>query len=231
MSLSRGPSRLLQLLRWCHHKWVRINPTREWLRTQLNCSLRSLDYWSAALRGLHLLKTKQRRRRPAIYLLPRHALAGAIICSSRGSATLQFKKPPKGINRESIKVSKNHTPRKGVQREVSVTRESAETIAGFERFFGLFIAAGKPLNQADMVRAQMQWSRLDVGQRFSALADAEQQLMRTREARFIPLPDNYLAGRPWTRTALPRTLPYINPKTDEALKKHDEVLRLLKESA
>lgn len=100
---------------------------------------------------------------------------------------------------------------------------------GFERFFGLFLAAGKPMNEGNMIQAQARWSCLTPQDKACAIADAERQLIRTKETRFMPFPENYLAARPWNRTAPSRTLPYIDPKTDKALQTHDEVLRLLKE--
>lgn len=100
---------------------------------------------------------------------------------------------------------------------------------GFEEFIGLFLAAGKPVNPGDVIQAQAKWVTLNEESKLLAFQDARQQLMRTRDARYMPLPANYLAARPWTRTAPARTLPYIDPKTEKALDTHSEVSKLLEE--
>jgi hypothetical protein len=100
-------------------------------------------------------------------------------------------------------------------------------VRGFQEFIGLFLAAGKAINDRDLILAEKRWTALPLPDQLSALKTAKYQLEHTADEHFIPLPQNFLGAKPWTRAAPPRSLPAIHPKTDRAKKRHDEMMEIL----
>ena len=102
-------------------------------------------------------------------------------------------------------------------------------MTGFERYFGLFMAAGKAVNGYDVNMARMRWSRMTHQDQLAAYQHAYKLCCET-EAQFIPTPERHLASQPWTRRALPRTLPPPLRAADKrAIDRHNEVLKMLGE--
>lgn len=226
---------LLRLLRWCHHNWSVIAPSIEWLAKQLKCSIRTVKRALSRIR--FLLRMRRRARGTAVIELLPEAFEVDLLpvkkCKSVTSS--EQKKRESGtslpIREEKTDKIEERTPRKPPAMETSMNEPQIgqHPAKGFEPFFGMFLAAGKKLNSGDWIRGVAKWTLLSDAEKFAAMEDARQQLMRTKDPRFMPLPENYLAARPWTRVAMPRTLPYIDPATDKALQTHEEVLRLLEE--
>jgi len=78
-----------------------------------------------------------------------------------------------------------------------------------------------------LILAEKRWTALPLPDQLSALKTAKYQLEHTADEHFIPLPQNFLGAKPWTRAAPPRSLPAIHPKTDRAKKRHDEMMQIL----
>lgn len=221
MRLSRGARDLLDLFRWFHRRAKTVFPSQYELAKWLKCSIRSVKRFVAELLGLGIIDVERRYRRSSVYRIVQDvpALVPIVVtpCSSSPRVYSKFE------SRETREEQRRKPP---VMEESSMLPKPME---GFERFMGLFVAAGKPMNDGNVIRAQAAWSRLTQADKIRAFQDAERQLIRTLDPRWMPFPENYLAARSWTRTAPARSLPYIDPKTDKALQTHDEVLRLLKE--
>jgi hypothetical protein len=96
-------------------------------------------------------------------------------------------------------------------------------------FVGLFVSAGKPLNERDINLAKSRWKELSLADKRAAFRVARDQLQRTIEPEYIPLPANFLTAKPWTRTGEARSLPYVDKKLKREIDKFNEVQRLLEE--
>jgi hypothetical protein len=106
-------------------------------------------------------------------------------------------------------------------------RHFVKPCEGFERYFGIFLAAGKPLSEVDMVRARFRWEELGTHDQLAAIAHALRLCSET-EARYVPLPENHLTTQAWTRVAMPRSLPRpLKPADQRAIERHNDVLDLL----
>lgn len=86
------------------------------------------------------------------------------------------------------------------------SQEIAKADLDFGRFMGAFLAAGVLLNAGDMAACGVSWAAVPKEQRRAA-ADCAERAARETEARFMGLPQNFLAKRPWTRDGPGRSLP------------------------
>lgn len=77
---------------------------------------------------------------------------------------------------------------------------------GWEEYLGVFLFAGKALNDADIQDALRNWLSLDVADRILAFQHI-QSVARENEAQFVPMPANHLRRKPWTRRGPGRLLP------------------------
>ena len=77
---------------------------------------------------------------------------------------------------------------------------------GWEEYLGVFLFAGKALNDADIQDALRNWLSLDVADRILAFQHI-QSVARENEAQFVPMPANHLRKKPWTRRGPGRLLP------------------------
>lgn len=96
---------------------------------------------------------------------------------------------------------------------------------GWETYIGIFLAAGKKLNQSDLTKGLRQWLSLETAEQLAAVRDIE-ATARTREAEFIQFPVNHLKDRPWTRVGPERILP--EPSRSAAAQDEAERLFLLR---
>jgi hypothetical protein len=226
---------LLDLLTWCKKHWAVIEPTQEWIAGKLGWTLRTCQRWIAVAKRLGRLKVSPRYRRTAIYeLLP--VPCGAQISFDfsdggvNGGAELKPLIKTSCSSVEDIsRVERTHQ-RKPVSSERSSMAElTPAPMTGFERYFGLFMAAGKAVNGYDVNMARMRWSRMTHQDQLAAYQHAYKLCCET-EAQFIPTPERHLASQPWTRRALPRTLPPPLRAADKrAIDRHNEVLKMLGE--
>lgn len=101
---------------------------------------------------------------------------------------------------------------------------------GWQEYIGVFLAAGKPLNDRDLEKALREWLSMDAGNRAQAQLSAVQVCGAADSQNFIPLPVNHLVGRAWTRRAPERVLPVTKPPSkaqrgqDEAERRFDEMM-------
>ena len=116
----------------------------------------------------------------------------------------------------------------GTTSEIARTEPRAVYDPAFKAYIGVFASAGKPMNHRDLRKAYDLWCALAPEDKAAAHPDAIKTCQSRRFACFIPLPANHLKSYSWTRTAMPRTLEYIDPKTVE---NESEMLRLLQEVA
>jgi 5-methylcytosine-specific restriction endonuclease McrA len=79
----------------------------------------------------------------------------------------------------------------------------------FECYFGMFEASGKPLNETDKRKSAMAFLSMSEPDQIAAHDDAARKFHDGTwpTADLTPFPSNHIAGRAWTRTAKPRTLP------------------------
>ncbi len=80
----------------------------------------------------------------------------------------------------------------------------------FQAYLGVFLAAGRPLNDEDAQLAHRLWRQMPIEERIAAGRHAIKMCVET-VTEFLPLPVNHLRGKAWTRVAPPRTLPYRPP--------------------
>ena len=85
----------------------------------------------------------------------------------------------------------------------------------FREYIEIFGSAGTEISKIDVIRAFGVWNGLPMETRVAALEHALELCLHTK-TRFIPKPVNHLLDEGWTRVAMPRTLPYIDPKEREA---------------
>lgn len=95
-----------------------------------------------------------------------------------------------------------------------------------EQFIGLFLSAGKPLNKGDLARTQSRWCELSPDDQVAAFNSAHEKLIQTADPQFIPLPANFLSDKPWTRKAMPRSLPVVEaPKKSKRATEREALIR------
>lgn len=226
MNICRGALSFLRLFRWCHHNWDAVNAPLQWFADKLKCSLRTVKRYLEVLRG-RLVRVQRRARQSSVYELSAEALEmdlfGTSSTPKNGTSS-----GPIPYKEKTIKTHEERTQRKPPASEGAMN-ENHHPSEGFEPFFGLFLAAGKALNHGDFLRAHALWTRLTSSDKLRAMVDARQQLERTADAHFVPLPENYLRTRPWTRIAQPRTLPVVTRKEIESQAQTDEIERRLLE--
>lgn len=226
---------LLDLLTWCKKHWAVIEPTQEWIAGKLGWTLRTCQRWIAVAKRLGRLKVSPRYRRTAIYeLLPVPCGAQMSFDFSdggvNGGAELKPQENPCSSSSTDIsRVERTHQ-RKPVSSERSSMAElTPAPMSGFERYFGIFVASGKPLNRHDMIRAQAKWSTMNYHDQFAATQHALKLCSET-DPQFVPAPERHLSTQPWTRIAMPRTLPPPLRAADKrAIDRHNEVLKMLGE--
>jgi hypothetical protein len=119
---------------------------------------------------------------------------------------------PATPNRKPVSNSAESPAENSHHKGGSIEPGAGEGSSSPENFIGLFLSAGKPLNKRDLNLAASQWRALSPTDRISAFNAARDQLQRTADPQYIPLPANFLVSRAWERTAMPRQLP-IKPKT------------------
>lgn len=119
--------------------------------------------------------------------------------------------------------------------EVRVQSQSSAPVCpdrsenGYSAFVGLFLAAGKPINERDLELTRARWFEFSFDDQIRAYRAAREQLLRTLEPRFIPLPANFLRAKSWTRSAPKRTLPHLDPKTEREIERSNQVMSILEE--
>lgn len=103
------------------------------------------------------------------------------------------------------------TPRPGETHALSYsgkpsTPESPIDEAQWQEYIGVFLAAGKHLNETDIGHALRQWVSIEPDERSLALHDIRTRAIGT-SAQYIPLPVNHLTKKPWTRRGPGRLMP------------------------
>lgn len=131
-------------------------------------------------------------------------------------------------SREAMAKAKASESSEGVQGEASGPRSSTPAIAvasgqGWENFIGLYLAAGKALNEQDLAEGLREWLSLEMPDQLAAFRHLQTEALRS-EARFLMFPANYLRKRPWTRVGPGRVLPLQKrTRVDDA---NEEALRI-----
>jgi|HubBroStandDraft_4_1064222.scaffolds.fasta_scaffold210847_2 hypothetical protein len=234
MQLSRGARRYFHLIEGFIRRTGRaFFASQRWVAAHFGVSIRAVKYWFAELlRGGFVAKTRRANKSSFVTILRR-----IIALPFAPRTSLPYKDEPTVVNPSTMgrDTDAREPPKVRVERKPMQTalerNDDHPPMTGFEEFFGLFVAAGKPLHKADLGEAQAAWTRLTLEAKRLAFVAARERLMRTLEPRFMPTPARFLQARSWQRDALERTLPYIDPKMDREADKYNEVLRLLKETA
>ncbi len=89
---------------------------------------------------------------------------------------------------------------------------------GWEVYIGIFLAAGKPLNDRDLEKTLRIWLGMPTEAKLQATSDAEAMCRSASSHEHIKFPFNHLSDHPWTRKAPERVLPYDKPlsKSEQA---------------
>ena len=168
--------------------------------------LRSIKYGIAELVRAGFLLVTQRGPTSAIYKILQPECTP--FCTPSAGSSLYDSEPYE-------KTSKTETPttaQENMEPEPLKTARATPYSEAFEGYIGVFMSAGKPLNDQDVFSAWREWREIPVAEQLHAVRDAVIVLQGTREARYMPFPVNHLRGRGWTRRALERTLPYHDPR-------------------
>lgn len=99
----------------------------------------------------------------------------------------------------------------------SENRQRADDL--FRTFIGIFLAAGKALNDRDIERALRGWLNMEEPEQLICIDHIKQACLdgEYSDARHTPYPHNYLRDKPWTRRGLGGR---ILPTTNKASTKH-----------
>lgn len=105
---------------------------------------------------------------------------------------------------------------KEVQEEKQKSRSPAVIIPDrFQDFIGMFIAAGKAMNEIDIGNALKVWLNSDPPEHEVICADVARKLQdgTWSDAQHTPMPRRYLENKEWTRKSAGRILPTVVPKS------------------
>lgn len=176
---------------------------RKTLAARFKVCVRTIGRVLKKLRGLSLLPTPKRRARSsAVYCLPSvpsnvpSSASPSLLYEVKSKETAPEKKPPMSETASNTKIPLGWDE-------------------GFRGYLGIFMAAGKRLGRTDMARAHAVWSGMGLDERSLACEDALRTCQRTNIERYIPFPVNHLLSKAWERTGAPRTMEYIDPKSEE----------------
>ena len=103
-----------------------------------------------------------------------------------------------------------------LEKEVREEKRVATTAPDrFQEFIGMFIAAGKAMNEIDIEAALKLWLNSEPPEHDDICGDVERKLRdgTWSDARHTPMPKRYLEGKEWTRKAIPRVLPTVGAKS------------------
>ena len=82
-----------------------------------------------------------------------------------------------------------------------VANSEARPSDGFDAYIQVFLDGGKPINDRDREKTLRIWLGMSDADKAAAHASAESTVRDSAHAQFVPLPQNHLSGRPWTRNA------------------------------
>ena len=107
---------------------------------------------------------------------------------------------------------------RGVRAPISrkdAVSENAAATGLFQEFIGVFLAAGKPLNEIDNERARKLWLKFDAPEHGRILEHLKRSVTdgTWSDALHTPMPNNYLRSKAWTRVGPGRVLP-LPPKSE-----------------
>jgi hypothetical protein len=110
---------------------------------------------------------------------------------------------------------KNADARAPISQQVAVSQTPAVTILpghgdpAFEEFMGVFLAAGKKLNERDIEKALRLWLNFEVPEHAVILEHLKRSVTDGTWSgpEYTPMPASYLASQAWTRRGPDRILP------------------------
>lgn len=214
MHLTSGERRLLnhlQFLDRLEHGAIKFQRS---LAARFRVCTRTIRRWLTRLREAGFIDSILRRGRTSAKVVMSTRM------STQEAENVHSNAPPPIFT----EITEEKEQRRPPQMERGLTERRSN--ARFEEFIGIFIAAGKPLNAGDVGAARVLWPLLSFEDRARAIAAIEKQLRATESAAYMPLPVNFLRAKPWTRTALKRSLPYDKPsKVMDRLEKAWEILK------
>ena len=100
---------------------------------------------------------------------------------------------------------------RGVRAPISrkgVVSENAAATGLFQEFIGVFLAAGKKLNDRDVERARKLWRNFNAPEHAAILEHLKRAVVdgTWSSERYIPMPASYLESKAWTRIGPGRVL-------------------------
>lgn len=222
--ISFGAKRCLDLLRWYQKRFRDVFPKQKTLAAQLErgkpLSLRTLRRWIAELVAAGLLIVTYHGPRGAEYrlvdkpveLVDESQMSFGFENQDGSDSVLDFGRDyPSPPLTEYVRYGSNTSAPPQPQRSENPQPQSSlpavhpASDPQFQTYFGVFLAAGKALNQPDMHRAAEVWRHLPLSDRLGATQHARQICQATEDPKFIPLPVNHLQSQAWTRIAMKRT--------------------------
>ena len=217
VNLSSGARRLLNHLQFLDRLERGCIIFQRSLAGRFRVCTRTIRRWLTELRLAGFIDEIRRRGRTSAKVVMSTRM------STQEAENVHSNEPPP-IFTEITEEKEQSALRKGPQMEQRLTERRSN--ARFEEFIGIFVAAGKPLNAGDVGAARVLWPLLSFEDRARAIAAIEKQLRATESAAYMPLPVNFLRAKPWTRTALTRSLPYDKPsKILDRLSKAEKYLQ------
>ena len=214
------------------------------LAEEIGVSLRQINYHVQTLKRLRLIEsTRGSHHDPNSYreLKPDVQWIAHQICNALHISDMQpiaHIKEPIGVLKEVLKEG-THPPTpqrppspkpdrktdecatdvaRGVRAPISrkgVVSENAAATGLFQEFIGVFLAAGKSLNDRDVERARKLWLKFDAPEHGRILEHLKRSVTdgTWSDALHTPMPDNYLRSKAWTRVGPGRVLP-LPPKSE-----------------
>ena len=119
---------------------------------------------------------------------------------------------------------------RGVRAPATTVRQNSASPDLFQEFIGIFLAAGKLLNDRDAERALKVWLNVDAPEHPAILELLKRSVVdgTWSDARHTPMPASYLGSKAWTRIGPGRVLPHpprSETKFDNALRRAGERFR------
>jgi hypothetical protein len=104
-------------------------------------------------------------------------------------------------------------------------RDAAER-QRWENYIACFMAGGKLLSEADLLKATRLWVNLPEAEQLKATADAW-ETAKARRPEFIQLPQNHLRDKPWTRAGPGRLMAPAAVKSKSEIAQDEAARRFL----
>lgn len=192
---------------------MQIFAKRRYIAQRLGIHIATLSRYLRYLASIGWIETVRRTSRAAIRCIRKQPPSNQ--SAATPSATSQSRYPSYELKPENnLPEEPRMQPSKALERRVDP----------FEAYIGVFLGAGKALNERDVMFACREWVNLTPAEQQMAHQDALRAVREASSAQYVPMPRNHLVARGWTRKAVPGARPMSKAEQLDA-----EVSRIMRE--